>query len=110
MLRAAWVGACRYPRHLVSGTKQDPGSGASRAVRRVYLGGAVRLVLFGPFVKGEAPAMLRDTAFDVAGRLRIVPYLGLTTRGSPDVKVAGQKRHCRHRRRLLLEEGPVLLT
>ena len=83
---------------------------AGRAVRRVYLGGAAQLVFSVPFPEGEAPAVLRDAAFDVAGRLRIVPDQGLTTRGSPDVKVAGQKHHCRDRWRLLLEEGPVFLS
>ena len=83
---------------------------AGRAVRHVYVGGTARLVFSVPFPAGEAPAVLRDAAFDIAGRLRIVPDQGLTTRGSPDVKVAGQKHHCRHRWRLLLEEGPIFLS
>ena len=83
---------------------------AGRAVRRVYLGGAARLVFSVPFPEGEAPAVLRDATFDIAGRLRTAPHEGLTTRGSPDVKVPGQKHHCRHRWRLLLEEGPIFLS
>ena len=79
---------------------------AGRAVRRVYLGEAARLVFSVPFPEGEAPAVLRDATFDI---LRTVPHQGFTTRGSTDVKVLGQK-HCCHRWRLLRGGGPVFLS
>ena len=83
---------------------------AGRAVRRVYLGGAARLVFAVPFSDGEAPAVLRAAVLDIGDRLRIVPDQGVTTTGSPDVKVAGQRHHCRHRWRLLMTERPVHLS
>ena len=54
-----------------------------------------------PFADNEAPEVLRAAVWDIGERLHIVPEQGVTTTGSPDVRVAGQRHHCRHRWRLL---------
>ena len=82
---------------------------AGCAVRRVFLGGAARLVFAVPFADCEAPEVLSAAVWDIGDRLRIVPDQGVTTTGSRDVKGPG-RHHCRHRWRLVMAEGPVYLS
>ena len=82
---------------------------AGRAVRRVFLGNAARLVSTVPFAESPAPDVLRDAVCDVGERLSITPDQALTFTGSRKVKGPG-RHHCRHRWRLLMAEGPVYLS
>ena len=71
---------------------------ASRPVRRVILGTQARLIFAQPCVEQEAPALLQAAAIDLAARLS-----AMLRDGNPDVKVPGQRHHCRHRWRILVE-------
>ena len=82
---------------------------AGRAVRRVFLGGAARLVFAVPFADSAVPDVLSAAVWDIGDRLRIIPDQGVTSTGSRDVKGPG-RHHCRHRWRLLMAEGPVYLS
>ena len=79
---------------------------AGRAVRRVFLGRALRLVFAVLFADSEAPEVPSDAVWDIGDRLRIVPDHGVTTTSSRHVEGLG-RHHCRHRWRLLMAEGPV---
>ena len=58
---------------------------AGRAVRRVFLGGATRLVFAVPFADREAPEVLSAAVWDIGDRWRIIPDQGFTTIGTRDV-------------------------
>ena len=75
---------------------------ARRPVRRVILGHQARLIFTQPCAEQEAPALLQ-AAVDLATRLQCSPEQAVRRNGDPDVKVPGQRHHCRHRWRILVE-------
>ena len=76
---------------------------ARRPVRRVILGNQARLIFAQPCAEEEAPALLQAAATDLATRMQSSPRQGVRGDGNPDVKVPGERHHCRHRWQILME-------
>ena len=68
-----------------------------RPVRRVILGTQARLIFAQPCAEQEARALLQAAAIDLAACLWSSPEQAMLHDGNPDVKVPGQRHHCRHR-------------
>ena len=105
--RSAHAAARRVARALARFRFVRPRPVAGRAMWRVFLGNAARLVFTVPFAESAAPDGLREVVCDVGKMLAITPEQTFTFTGSGNVK-GPRRHHCTHCWRLLRVQGPFL--